>query len=143
MTHKKVENFLLVRHNQTLHFVTFRASGRPHYVTCKQELLVFRAVTAFRCESDDSESDLTPIQEEVIVVARCGYLLYTFTNIIHTLLHLLISYFSTSAFIPHQSMSNDKYRKGCAFVIERQKYTPVGDRPRLTAGWVLCETHCQ
>ncbi len=36
----------------------------------QQELLVFSAITAFRCESDDSESDLTPMQEEVIVGAR-------------------------------------------------------------------------
>ena len=70
MTHKKVETYLLVRHNQTLHVVTFRASGRPHYVTRKQDLLVFRAITAFRYESNDSESDLTPMQEEVIAGAR-------------------------------------------------------------------------
>ena len=56
--HKNVEKCLLVRHNQTLPVVTFRVSGRPRYVTCKQELLVFRAITAFRSESDDSESDL-------------------------------------------------------------------------------------
>ena len=28
------------------------------YVRRKQELLVFRAIAAFRCESNDSESDL-------------------------------------------------------------------------------------
>ena len=54
----------------TAWWVTFRPSGRPHYVTNKQELLVFRAIPVFRCESDDSESDLTPMQEEVIVGAR-------------------------------------------------------------------------
>ncbi len=60
------------------HFIgnTFATVKRPdYYVTCKQELLVFRAVTAFRCESDDSECDLTPMQEVVIVEARCGSLL--------------------------------------------------------------------
>ena len=77
----------------------------------QEELLVFPAVTAFRCESDDSESDLTPMQEEVIVGARCGPLLYKFTKIIYTLSNILISYCSTSAFIPHQSMSPDMYRK--------------------------------
>ena len=65
-----VEQCILVRHNQSVRVVTFRASGRPRYVTNKQELLVFHAITAFRCESDDSESDLTPVQEEVIVGAR-------------------------------------------------------------------------
>ena len=80
VTHNKVEKSLLVRHNQTLHFITFPASGRPHYVTCEQELLVFRAVTAFRCENEDSKSDLTPMQDYVIVGARCGSLLYTFTK---------------------------------------------------------------
>ena len=44
------------------------------------DLLVFRAVTAFRCESEDSKSDLTPMQEEVIVGAHCGSLLYKFTK---------------------------------------------------------------
>ena len=58
MTHKKVAKCLIVRRNQTLRVVTFRASGRPRYVTSKQELLVFHAITAFRGESDDSESDL-------------------------------------------------------------------------------------
>ena len=62
VTHKKVEKCLLVRHNQSVHVVTFRASGRPRYVTSKQELPVFRAITAFRCESDGSESDLTPMR---------------------------------------------------------------------------------
>ncbi len=101
MTHKKVENYLLVRHNQSVRVVTFRASGRPRYVTNKQELLVFRAITAFRCESDDIESDLTPMQEEVIVGARCGSLLYKLTKLVHTLTCILIPFFSISAFIPH------------------------------------------
>ncbi len=90
MTHNKVENCLLVRHNQSVHVVTFRASGRPRYVTNKQELLVFRAITAFRCESEDIESDLTPMQEEVIVGARCGSLLYKLTKLVHTLTCILI-----------------------------------------------------
>ena len=93
--HKKAEKCLLVRHNQTLHFVTFRASGRPHYVTCRQELLLFRAFTAFRCESDDNESDLTPMQEEVIVGARCGSLKLKFSQYpsIHT--NYIISHCTT------------------------------------------------
>ena len=44
------------------------------------DLLVFRAATAFRCESEDNKSDLTPMQEEVIVGGRCGSLLYKFTK---------------------------------------------------------------
>ena len=91
-----------MRHNQALHVVTFRASGRPHYVTSKQELLVFHTITAFRCESDDGESDLTPMQEEVIVGARHGALLYT--KLVHTLSYILISFFSINAFIPHQNV---------------------------------------
>ena len=69
-----------MRHNQMLHVVTFRTSGRPHYDSSKQELLVFRTITAFHCESDDGESDLTPMQEEVIFGARCGTVLYKLTN---------------------------------------------------------------
>ena len=57
---------------------------RPPYDTRKQEQLVFRAITAFRCES--GESDLTPMQEEVIVGARCGSsLYYKLTKIVYTL----------------------------------------------------------
>ena len=48
----------------------------PRYVTSKQDVLVFRAVTAFRYESNDSESGLTPMQEEVIAGARFGSLGY-------------------------------------------------------------------
>ena len=95
MTHKKVEKCLLVRHNQTLHVVIFRASGRPCYATRKQELLVFRAITAFRSESDDIESHLPPMQEEVIVGARCGSLLYKLTKLVHTLSYILISFSSS------------------------------------------------
>ena len=101
MTHKKVETYLLVRHNQAVRVVTFRASGRPRYVTKKQELLVFRAITAFRCESEDIESDLTPMQEEVIVGARCGSLQYKLTKLVHTLTCILIPFLSISAFIAH------------------------------------------
>ena len=54
-------------------------------VTNKQELLVFRAITAFRCETDDSESDLIPMQEEVIDGARWGSLLHELTKLVHTL----------------------------------------------------------
>ena len=61
------------------------------------------------------------MQEEVIVGAIVDLYYINLQKIIHTLLHILISYFSTSAFIPHQSMSNDMYRKWCAMVTESKK----------------------
>ena len=50
--------------------------------TCKQELLVFRAIAVFRCESDDSESDLTPMQDQVIVGARYGSFTSYYINLL-------------------------------------------------------------
>ena len=85
MTHKKVETYLLVRHNQSVHVVTFRASGRPCYVKSKEELLVFRAIPGFRWESDHSDSDLTLMQEEVIAGAHCVWLLYKVTKLVLSL----------------------------------------------------------
>ena len=125
MTHKKVEKCLLVRHNQTLHSVTFRAitshASKSYWFSAPLQRFAVKVTMS-------SESDLTPTQEGIIVGSRCGSLLYKFTKIIHTLLHILISYFSTSAFIPHQSMSNDMYRKLCAMVTERKKYDNVREK---------------
>ena len=71
--------FVFVNHTQ--HVITFRASGRPRYVTSKQELLVVRAITVLRWRfavkvSTAVACDLTPLHAEVIVGAHCGYLLY-------------------------------------------------------------------
>ena len=60
---------------------SYRNIGRPRFVTSNLTLVVFRAITAFRCESDDSESDLAPLQEEVIVGANCGSLLSLYLSL--------------------------------------------------------------
>ena len=46
---------------------------------------------------------ITLLQEEVIVGARCGSLLYKLTKLVHTLYCILISFFSISACIPNKT----------------------------------------
>ena len=87
MIAKKAEYCLLVRYNQLVHVVTFHAS---RYVKSNYALVVIRALhyfhteggatftrlqseapllsytMAFRCASDDSDNELTPMKEEII-----------------------------------------------------------------------------